>query len=1509
MKKLLILLITILLTHTILTAQQTIDEVKNWAAQQKVNITAGEVVEFFNGGRAVGDITFGSEYVFNLENTSRCSAATLDSTHFVVAYLEPASGYNTTAIVGTVSGNIISYGSEYVFNYGNNIGTSYLSLTSLDDTHFAVAYGDVSNNEFGTVRIGTVSGDTISYGSEYVFNFAPTYYISIAKLDESHFVVAYFDGTGSPDGCAIIGSLTGETINYGAESVFCNGGAYGLSVSSLDNSCFIIAYHDVLDSSKGKAILGTVTNNSISFSSEYIFDTGWITSDISSDNIDSTHFVIAYKEYFNSYYGTAILGTKSGNSLSFSSKFVFNYANTSGISVKTMNESHIIIEYTDLGNSNYGSAIIGSISGDTIIYGPENVYSVNAQWSSITALDATNIVVAYKDGNNPGYGKATFGHVSSIVPVVSNFNSDVTCPGIESISVNIEYLDDATEFLLIFGYDTTNLTYSGYQNVNPQLNNGILSVTENNGEVTMSWLASANLNMYSETLLELLFMVDTTYAEVIENLIWDEANSYYIDNNGDTLASNFHNGQLTLNPITTGAGVITGADSVCKGASNQKYYIDSIPNATSYNWNIIPTTAATINDNDTSISIDFHPNAYGQAILYVNGENSCSIGPSSSVVINIINDLFVDAGSDSTIGDKSTYTLSGMASNEQSVLWTSLGDGIFDDSNSLTATYTPGNNDYEADSVVLSLEAHGLLACASDISDNITIHFQPEQLIDLFDGWNIISYYVTPNDMNHLHILQPLISSNMLVKVIDEAGNFIQEIPGFGWMNTIGNMVSTEGYYIKVNQNAQLSPYGILVNTPLDIGLSNGWNIMGYPTMDTINAIDILQPLIDSSQLTKVIDESGGFIQEIPGIGWVNTIGNFTPGEGYYIKVNQNCSLSVGADLPLVTTDIMTNITSTTATVIGNVSSDQGATVTARGVCWSTNTNPTLSDNYTLNGTGAGTFSSDITGLTANTQYYVRSYATNSIGTSYGNELILATINPNWQCGELLIDPRDGQTYNTVLIDNQCWMAENINLGTMISGYQNQINNSLFEKYCYDNIEDSCEVYGGLYQWDEVMQYTITEASQGICPANWHIPTDLEWKILEGVVDSYYPIGDPEWSYTGWRGHDAGKNLKSSNTWNENGSGTNSSGFTAISGGYRFNNGAYNGNNINGYWWTSSEGSGFNAWYRNLHSDFNSISRNSYDKEFGYSVRCLRDTPPNQPPNQPESPMPTDSAQNQAITVNLQWSCFDPEGDPLTFDVYFGTDTLPVLVATSVTDTTYDPGTLNYDTTYYWKIVVHDDHTNTTEGDVWQFSTETQSPPWQCGDTIVDPRDNQSYNTVQIGTQCWMAENLNFGSMITISSTNNGQVEKYCYNNNPTNCNVYGGLYQWDEMMQYSIIEGVQGVCPNGWHVPTDTEWTTITTYLSGTSVAGGKMKETGTAHWNLPNTGATNESGFTGLPGALRSSGGSFVYLGNNGYWWSSSEYLGSQAWLRQLYYDNEQVIRSNYDKTNGFSVRCLKD
>jgi uncharacterized protein (TIGR02145 family) len=201
----------------------------------------------------------------------------------------------------------------------------------------------------------------------------------------------------------------------------------------------------------------------------------------------------------------------------------------------------------------------------------------------------------------------------------------------------------------------------------------------------------------------------------------------------------------------------------------------------------------------------------------------------------------------------------------------------------------------------------------------------------------------------------------------------------------------------------------------------------------------------------------------------------------------------------------------------------------------------------------------------------------------------------------------EGKYYHTIQIFSQCWMKENLDAGTMIPGNQSPSNNGVIEKYCYANNSNNCAAKGGLYIWEEMMQYSTNQGAQGICPSGWHLPTDEEWKILEGIADSQYEIGNTIWNNSNsFRGFDAGKNLKSTSGWSANGNGTDIYGFTAISGGYWWQNGFFENANF-GIYWTSTLSNQSLPWYRGFRMDMNGVARFTFDGVNGYSVRCLKD--------------------------------------------------------------------------------------------------------------------------------------------------------------------------------------------------------------------------------------------------------------------------------------------------------------
>ena len=355
-----------------------------------------------------------------------------------------------------------------------------------------------------------------------------------------------------------------------------------------------------------------------------------------------------------------------------------------------------------------------------------------------------------------------------------------------------------------------------------------------------------------------------------------------------------------------------------------------------------------------------------------------------------------------------------------------------------------------------------------------------------------------------------------------------------------------------------------------------------------------------------------------------------------------------------------------------------------------------------------------------------------------------------------------GKTYNTVLIGNQCWLKENLNVGTMIDSLQNQTDNNIIEKYCYRNDSANCNTYGGLYQWNEAMQYINSSGFQGICPDSWHIPTNEQIQtLLTGVNNNSNP-------------------LKAIGQGTGSGAGTNTSGFTALLSGVRIPDNQFYYINYLTLFWSSNKDLNVDtiAFNFQLWSDSWNTSRGFTNQNFGFSVRCLKD-------DVPQISM-LSSPSNKTVDVTtppiLRWNT---SVTATSYSLQVSTDSLfsnIIFNQSGLTDTSVQINILTYSTKYFW-------HVNATNS----FGTSNWSPEWYfttqngpCPGTEIITYSGKTYNTVLIGTQCWLKENLNIGTMVPVSSsqTNDSTFEKYCYNEDTANCNLYGGLYQWNEAMQ-----------------------------------------------------------------------------------------------------------------------------
>jgi uncharacterized protein (TIGR02145 family) len=344
------------------------------------------------------------------------------------------------------------------------------------------------------------------------------------------------------------------------------------------------------------------------------------------------------------------------------------------------------------------------------------------------------------------------------------------------------------------------------------------------------------------------------------------------------------------------------------------------------------------------------------------------------------------------------------------------------------------------------------------------------------------------------------------------------------------------------------------------------------------------------------------------GLGeFISYLTGLTPSTQYYVRAYaiNSAGISYGNErnfitlqeitIPGVITDTITDLTQISATSGGNVIYDGGAPVTGRGVCWSNIPNPTTDDDHTIDGSGLGVFVSFLTGLSPDTIYYVRAYATNSVGTGYGDEKSFTTPENAAACPGIPTITYEDQVYNTVVIGSQCWLKENLNIGIRINGIQEQTNNGTIEKYCYDDLESYCDEYGGLYQWNEMMEYVTMEGIQGICPEGWHLPTNAEWQILVDYLGGDEIAGGPlkESGTTHWQPPNTGA--------------TNSSGYSAFGSGFRNYDGLFYGLGLSGYFHTSTQYDATYSWIRDLTTNYAGVYSFYNEKTLGTAIRCLKD--------------------------------------------------------------------------------------------------------------------------------------------------------------------------------------------------------------------------------------------------------------------------------------------------------------
>ena len=612
-----------------------------------------------------------------------------------------------------------------------------------------------------------------------------------------------------------------------------------------------------------------------------------------------------------------------------------------------------------------------------------------------------------------------------------------------------------------------------------------------------------------------------------------------------------------------------------------------------------------------------------------------------------------------------------------------------------------------------------------------------------------------------------------------------------------------------------------------------------------------------------------------------------TAGTTYYVKafaINSsgtsygneiNFTTLSNATLPSIYTNTISDIMASTATGGGTVNATGGATVTARGICWSTSVNPTTLDSHTINGSGTGGYWSYLTGLTPNTFYYVRAYATNIAGTGYGNQVTFTT-----NCASYLtVSISIAASANPVCVGMSVTFTATPTNGGASPTYQWKVNNTNVSgatnaTYAYTPANGdavSCVLTSNAkcVSGNPATSNAITMNVSQLLPVSVLIAASAN-PVCVGAAVTY--AATP-----------ANGGTTPTYQWKVNG--TNVNGATNATYAYVPANGdaitcllTSNASCITG---SPALSNIVTMTVNPLLPVSISIAASANPVNPGTSVTFTAT-----PVNGGGSPVYQWVVNGVNVGTNLPTYSYVPVSN----------DSVKCLLTSNQTCITGSPAISN-------EIVM---------------ITNVMNVPCQGTPTVT--YGGKTYNTVKIGTQCWFRENLNIGTRIdgVLEQTNNGIIEKYCYGDLESNCDVYGGLYQWAEVVQYlngatntsswSPVpsDNVIGICPSGWLLPSSDELLTLVNYLGGTDVAGGKLKEEGTSHWFSPNTGATNESGFTALPGGYRTFDGN---LGYRAYLWSSTEVHATYAHSRYAEKDHIWFYVSESPKSNGYSVRCIKD
>lgn len=581
------------------------------------------------------------------------------------------------------------------------------------------------------------------------------------------------------------------------------------------------------------------------------------------------------------------------------------------------------------------------------------------------------------------------------------------------------------------------------------------------------------------------------------------------------------------------------------------------------------------------------------------------------------------------------------------------------------------------------------------------------------------------------------------------------------------------------------------------------------------------------------------------------------------------------------------------------------------------------------------------------------------------------TVNFQWDttvpdpfvCGNTLSDSRDSQQYSTVQIGTQCWFAENLAYLPSVQTNANFVSygnaaTPAYGVYGYTGTDVATakatanyQTYGVLYNWYAAVatsSTTGTEGLQGACPTGWHIPTSAEQTTLYNTINNNViyrcngtngAIGKAVSSASGWTSDSnvcaIGNNQQTNN----------STGFNVLPAGDRdSDNGTfgYLGTFTN-FWSSSFSGSNVSTYY--LYYVLNGFYSTTDSPVRGLSVRCIKDSSSGGTIAY-KGASNVDNGKTNITTLVPQTNTYLEAAkycDDLVANGYSdwylpATNELAALRSDSAFSY-FNLQSVSGDD--YWVSTEQGSTTPTMAGYIKmstgvasnadkgsEFKVRCVRKDTSCSSKTICGSacdyGGEEYETIQIGSQCWFKRNLNIGTMINsnVAQSNNSTIEKYCYINNSSNCATYGGLYQWNEAMQYLTSDGAQGLCPSGWHLPKDSDWTNLTNYLSAnsqywcsatsvylakslSSVSGWNASASSCMPGNLPEN--NNSTGFSAIPGGYFYGSG-WGNLGVENYLWTSTT-DSANAWWRSIGNSNQRVSRLSVAKNYALTIRCLKD